>query len=720
METKLDRIRRHVSRLAPGGDTESILPDNSPEYTEHIATRDPRAPEVLEKIATGEELDQDELFIAEAIILPDMRPAIDIVGGDFTIDDPTWRHLDSDRNLHQSIKSTLVSVGRIDLPGHPALPYGGTGFVVGPDLIMTNRHVAELFTSGLGLSGLQFQPGLAAGINFKHELGDDDSMMLDVVSAKMIHPYWDMALLRVQGLPEDHPSLRLSLDDPDELVDRDIVCVGYPAFDPRNDAAVQNKVFRGVYYVKRLQPGKLTGRNTTQSFGKAVDVGTHDSSTLGGNSGSAVIDPQTGQIVALHFAGIYLKENYAVPMCDLAKDQRVVDLGLTFAGKPSPHSGAWDGWWTTSVKDGLPGSESGSDNGGPPVTTTGELVVRYNIPIEITVRIAGDPVAITHHAVAEVGPDEDLGVAEKMVAPLHDINYDNRKGYDSGFLGVKDVPLPRATKPDELATLSDGSHVIPYHHFSIVLDKRRRLPVYTACNVDYSPTKKEPEPGDYTRKGLSGLGPNDMELWFTDPRLPSEVQLSDKFFTKDKGAFDRGHVVRREDVSWGSSYQEVRDSVGDTFHITNCTPQVAGFNRPDKESNWGDLELFVAKQAAADRLSLFAGPVLGIDDPIFAGVTDGGEVLRVRIPRSYWKVVAAVQDGKLTTFGFILDQNLDDVPLEFAVSPEWEQHMIALSDLEDRLGYLKFPAAAKKADQVGTPIGEGLRRDAGIELTSGT
>ena len=732
MESKLDRLRSHVSQLAPGENTESMLEDNSPEYTEHIATRDSRAPAVLEKLASGEELDQDELFIAEAIILPDLRPAIDIIGGDFTIDDPNWRHLDNDQGLHQSIKSTLVSIGRIDLPGHPALPYGGTGFVVGPDLIMTNRHVAELFISGLGVSGLRFQPGLSAGIDFKHELGSDGSVLLDVVSAKMIHPYWDMALLRVQGLPNGHAALRLSLDDPNELVDRDIVCVGYPAFDPRNDAAVQNQVFRGVYSVKRLQPGKVRGRGSAKSFGKAVDVGTHDSSTLGGNSGSAVIDPQTGQVLALHFAGIYLKENYAVPMCDLAKDQRVVDLGLAFADKPSPHSGAWDSWWTKTVQDGLPGRESGSlddapdssqhlpvgsNNGGASVTTAGELVVRYNIPIEITVRIAGGPVAT---AVPGATSDVDLGAVEKMVAPLHDTNYDNRKGYDSGFLGVKDVPLPRATKPNDLATLSDGSHVIPYHHFSIVLSKLRRLPVYTACNVDYSPTKKEPEPGDYTRKGLSGLGPKDMELWFTDPRLPSGVQLSDKFFTKDKGAFDRGHVVRREDVAWGSSYQQVRDSVGDTFHITNCTPQVAGFNRPDKESNWGDLELFVAKQAAADRLSLFAGPVLATDDPIFAGVTDGGEVLRVRIPRSYWKVVAAVQDGKLATFGFILDQNLDDVPLEFAVSPEWEEHMIALSDLEDMLGYLKFPAAVKKADQAATSIGEGLRSDAGIELISDT
>jgi hypothetical protein len=38
------------------------------------------------------------------------------------------------------------------------------------------------------------------------------------------------------------------------------------------------------------------------SFENVVNAMTHDASTLGGNSGSAVIDVQTGQLVALHFA----------------------------------------------------------------------------------------------------------------------------------------------------------------------------------------------------------------------------------------------------------------------------------------------------------------------------------------------------------------------------------------------------------------------------------
>jgi endonuclease G len=326
-------------------------------------------------------------------------------------------------------------------------------------------------------------------------------------------------------------------------------------------------------------------------------------------------------------------------------------------------------------------------------------------------------VAAANTAASVALPETQVDLTEKMVAPYHDPNYAGRKGYDSGFLTGFDMPLPRPTKPGQLAALADGSHVIPYHHFSVVMDKQRRLPVFTASNLDYSAAAKKPEPGDYTRKGLSGLGPNDMELWFVDPRLPATCQLSDRFFTKDMGAFDRGHVVRREDVAWGVSYQEIRDAVGDTFHITNCTPQVAGFNRPDKDTNRGDLELFVAKQSESGRLSLFAGPVLASDDPIFSGVTDGG-VLRVQIPRRYWKVVTTLQSGELAAFGFILDQNLDDVPLEFAVSPEWTPHMIALKDLERILSNLKFPTELKKADQASTRLGKTVRAGAGIELVS--
>ena len=192
--------------------------------------------------------------------------------------------------------------------------------MVGKGLIATNRHVAEEFSRGLGLT-IQYRGGDAA-IDFKRQVDtpeDDHTAYLTVRGVEMIHPYWDMALLQVDGLPTDK-MLNLAVRSPEELVNHNIVAVGYPAPDPRNDVALQNKIFGDVYYVKRLQPGVVRARAQVQSFENRVNAMTHDASTLGGNSGSAIIDVDSGEVVALHFAGEYLKANYAVPMYELARD----------------------------------------------------------------------------------------------------------------------------------------------------------------------------------------------------------------------------------------------------------------------------------------------------------------------------------------------------------------------------------------------------------------
>ncbi|NWP89682.1 DNA/RNA non-specific endonuclease, partial [Escherichia coli] len=77
---------------------------------------------------------------------------------------------------------------------------------------------------------------------------------------------------------------------------------------------------------------------------------------------------------------------------------------------------------------------------------------------------------------------------------------------------------------------------------------------------------------------------------------------------KDRGAFDKGHIVRRDDISYGRSYAELRRANGDTYHITNCSPQIAQFNQSQRgKDNWGDLENLVLGEAASERYCLFAG-----------------------------------------------------------------------------------------------------------------
>lgn len=707
MSRKTQLLRSYVTTIAPGETIESLV--ESPEFVPESAGRPGRdtARDAVRKLEAGEELTPDEQFTIEAIVIPDQRPVVNIVDGSYSIDHPLWQHLSTDQTVRSRLASVIGSIGRIELPQHPSLPYGGTGFVVGPELVMTNRHVAEIFASGLGLRDLVFRPGLAAGIDFERELGDTTSTVLRVQAVEMIHPYWDMALLRVDGLAGQVP-LPLSLRDPQDLVGDDVVCVGYPAFDPRNDLAVQNTVFGGVFNVKRLQPGKLNGRALTQSFGKRLSVATHDSSTLGGNSGSAIIDVATGHVVALHFSGRYLVANYGVASADLAKDARVTDAGVTFAGAPRAQPGAWDGWWQGLESPARPHPPSA------PAAPGGTAV--WTVPLEITVQV-GVPTmrvgpAASPTAVVPVDSGADV---EKLVQPIHDLDYSTRTGYDPQFLGAA-VPLPKASRPSDLAKLADGSTEIPYHHFSVVMNRKRRLALITAANVDYAPAAKEPEPGrDYTRKGLGGLGKNDDELWFTDPRIPVDAQLPDRFFTKDDRAFDRGHVVRREDAAWGATYEQVRLANGDTFHTTNCTPQVSGFNRSDGMTNWGALEVLVKEQAGAGRLSILAGPVFADDDPVFRGLDDAGVVL-VKIPRQYWKVVVANADDGLAAFGFVLRQDLTDVPLEFQVDPQWRPHMIAIADLEKLLRTVKFAAALRDGDQAGGDRGEAVRAEQGLEM----
>jgi endonuclease G, mitochondrial len=259
-------------------------------------------------------------------------------------------------------------------------------------------------------------------------------------------------------------------------------------------------------------------------------------------------------------------------------------------------------------------------------------------------------------------------------------------------------------------------YVIPYEHFSTVMHKARRLALFTAANVDASESKQRPESGfDYTRDGLGGLRRNDRERWFVDPRVPLQDQLPDRFFTRDDGAFDRGHVVRRNDVTWGESYQQVRRANGDTFHLTNCSPQVAGFNQSSKDGLWGLLEDLIFTQAASERYSVLAGPILDPSDRAFIGQDMQGEAL-VQIPAKYWKIVVARKENELQSFAFLLEQDLSTVPLEFQVDAMWRQRMITIAALEVLVRYFRFPQILHETDQALAGPGESLRAMHALEL----
>ena len=337
---------------------------------------------------------------------------------------------------------------------------------------------------------------------------------------------------------------------------------------------------------------------------------------------------------------------------------------------------------------------------------------QVNIAHQIIVQsLPAQPAPVARAALPDARPKvlQDQALPEKLVTPVIDPKYSNRKGYDEAFIGLR-VPLPAVTDKKIVSKMANGEFVIPYEHFSIVMNKERRLASFTASNVDAGARSRKPDPAaDYTRKGLTGLAKNDQEKWFTDPRIPEQHQLPDVFYNKDRQAFDKGHIVRRDDVCWGGTYAQLRRANGDTFHTTNCSPQVADFNRSASGGKWGELENMILKQAKTEKLAIFAGPIFQDDDDVFEGVDDRGPI-SVPVPRRFWKIVFANNGGSLEAYPFILEQDLSRVALEpeFAVGADWVPYVISTKKLEAMLAGFMFDATVHAADQSAAEHGNEL------------
>jgi hypothetical protein len=84
------------------------------------------------------------------------------------------------------------------------------------------------------------------------------------------------------------------------------------------------RIFEDIFNVKRLQPGEL------REFRSNNNSVLHDCSTLGGNSGSPVIDLETNLVLGLHFGGRYLEVNQAVALWQLTDDPLLKKAKVNF------------------------------------------------------------------------------------------------------------------------------------------------------------------------------------------------------------------------------------------------------------------------------------------------------------------------------------------------------------------------------------------------------
>jgi endonuclease G len=229
------------------------------------------------------------------------------------------------------------------------------------------------------------------------------------------------------------------------------------------------------------------------------------------------------------------------------------------------------------------------------------------------------------------------GDTSEKVAP--DPDYSTRKGYDPDFLGTGPHQIPLPVLPDDLVALASVNqlptggpeYLIPYHHFSVVVNGERRVAFFTAVNVDGASSARLKRERDH---------------WFVDPRIPAGEQTDESVYKNNP--LDRGHLVRRLDPAWGSSREEAKLCNDDTFHFTNCSPQHEDFNQ--NQTTWAGLEDYILENAdnLNFRVTVFTGPVFAADDDQFAGV---------QLPREFWKVVVMVKEsGDLSATAYLLSQ----------------------------------------------------------------
>lgn len=243
------------------------------------------------------------------------------------------------------------------------------------------------------------------------------------------------------------------------------------------------------------------------------------------------------------------------------------------------------------------------------------------------------------------------------VAPL-------QNGFNPNFLPVA-VGLPSVERAMD--------NTLDYQHFTIAMNPARRMPYYTAVNIDAIKYNKLKE-NIPSRKELGS------DPWTLDPRLPKTAQLPKSFYQNND--FDLGHMVRREDALWGDTLEEAVAANDDTFYLTNAVPQHKDFNR--NAQRWKGLEDYALTNARKNdlRISVFSGCVFKENDRKYKDV---------QIPGQFWKIIVMVKsNGELSATGYVVQQDdlIKDIT-EREIGFQYEQfktYQVPITKIEEVTG----------------------------------
>jgi endonuclease G len=580
------------------------------------------------------------------------------------------------------------SVGRILLRQN-ARPSGfATGFLIAPNIMITNHHVfsdAETVRDSL----LQ--------MNYERDATGQEltpvEFRFDLSVSPIIHKPLDFAIAAVQPMSVDgQPLLQFS----------------WLPLSPE-----PGKAFVGEYLTIIQHPGGerkqiCVRENKLLKYSEHEPWVWYQTDTVGGSSGSPVFN-NTWDVVALH--------HQAIPKLDdkgrvLAKNGRP---WVTAMGPDAIHWLANEGIRISRIlaylkqrhagsslakavlnTSSMPASQStiaisphetrSSNSNGVTVTHHPDGRSTILLPLQFDVRLNSHLLtgytAPNHRATssASVATDTSAVPHSANTPQAHDSslesisidtsNYAERNGYQPNFLGASvRVPLPRVTgtKFGRPMKLKDGTTELRYWNYSVVMNQDRKLAFFSAANI---------RPAE--RRGTRNTG------GFINDKRVTEVdrggQLGEGFYGRQStfesdhrafNPFDRGHLTRREDLQWGTTEAEAKRSGDDSFHFTNCAPQHYAFNQVNEINGlWNRLETMAVRDLTqSPNLCIINGPVFNAPlsaieddqikglrlngprkpDPVFGGVA---------IPRMYYKLIAWSEDKKLRCRAFVVTQEL--------------------------------------------------------------
>lgn len=433
------------------------------------------------------------LLVAETIVRPNARPVLTIRDNRATTeflgpDSQVWAA--RIQRALPILDRVIPAVGRVEVNNNPDFTWVGTGWLVANDIIVTNRHVAREFGRH-SADGFTFRIGTNGGpmtsrIDFLEEDQRLTSLEYSVNSILWIAPPEepDVAFLRVirsAGLRPLPPPLVLA----DKIEADDFVAtIGYPARDPRvPDQDLVKRIFGDVYDKKRLAPGQI--------MKVGADELEHDCSTLGGNSGSLMVNLSTGEAAGLHFSGLFLQANFAVPAPKVKDLLRRVQQG-ELPGPISVRTGDTSAPLAPTI---------------PQAVSPGTYTFHLQVPIEITVKVGNAispdslvPVSSGVAATADMY-ENALRAARAALADEPDI-IEIRHGYrfKRGWITDERVIVVEVREKLPVTDLRDANkRVIPPQILGVGVDVRTAAlsNQLEHLGIDLSVLEAAPRPGQY-------------------------------------------------------------------------------------------------------------------------------------------------------------------------------------------------------------------------------